>query len=316
MIYKIIVDKQSRINPTTEKREYEIDIEELRVKEDIYDSLIIRLDGTYVKRCLKLSEYQVLTVLEEPIKEPLKYINIEFFEGDNYIYLIDMEGNKIYAEYLVKNENNGVFATRKEMNTAINLTIEEIELSVNQKFTNYSTTEEMNTAINMKVNEINQVVSKNTTDIHNNYQELVQKIGELPTDDDIVSIQKKVETIQTSTNYAINIAEDIQVNGVSKVKTETGYTFDNEGLTIEKTNAKTKSTLNEAGLEVKDSTGSEDEVLLKAGYDEETGETIVKSKNMNVSKYLTVGKYSRIEDYGEGTGVFWVRSDRRLRWQQ
>lgn len=95
-------------------------------------------------------------------------------------------------------------------------------------------------------------------------------------------------------------------DGVKRVKTETGYTFDNEGLSIEKTNAKTKSTLNEKGLEVKDSTGSEDEVLLKAGYDEETGETIVKSKNMNVEKYLTIGKYSRIEDYEEGTGVFWI----------
>ena len=95
-------------------------------------------------------------------------------------------------------------------------------------------------------------------------------------------------------------------DGVKRVKTETGYTFDDYGLTIEKTNAKTKSTLNETGLEVKDSTGSEDEVLLKAGYDEEIGETIVKSKNMNVEKYLTIGKYSRIEDYEEGTGVFWI----------
>ena len=71
----------------------------------------------------------------------------------------------------------------------------------------------------------------------------------------------------------------------------------------------TKSTLNETGLEVKDSTGSQDEVLLKAGYDEVTGETIVKSKNMTVEKYLTIGKYSRIEDYedeklGPGTGIF------------
>ena len=27
---------------------------------------------------------------------------------------------------------------------------------------------------------------------------------------------------------------------------------------------------------------------------------------MNVEKYLTVGRYSRIEDYEEGTGVFWI----------
>lgn len=162
------------------------------------------------------------------------------------------------------------------------------------------------TEIELNVNNITQRVQSNSTDINNNYQELVQKIGELPTDDDIVSIQNKVETIETSTNYAINIAEDIQVNGVSKVKTETGYTFDNDGLTIEKTGAKTKATYNEVGIDLKDATGSSEESLLFAGYDEEIGETIVKSKNMNVEKYLTIGKYSRIEDYEEGTGVFWI----------
>lgn len=96
------------------------------------------------------------------------------------------------------------------------------------------------------------------------------------------------------------------MDGVKKVKTETGYTFDSKGLIIEKINAKTKSTLNETGLEVNDSTGSQDQVLLKAGYDEKIGETVVKSKNMTVEKYLTIGSYSRIEDYEEGTGVFWI----------
>lgn len=95
---------------------------------------------------------------------------------------------------------------------------------------------------------------------------------------------------------------------MSKVKTDTGYTFDNEGLTIEKTNAKTKTTLNESGLNIKDATGSSEQSLLFAGYDETLGETIVKSKNMTVEKYLNIGKYSRIEDYESknGTGVFWI----------
>lgn len=160
MKYKIVVDKQSRINPSTEKREYEIDIEELRVKGNVYDSLIIRINETYVLRNLKLSEYRVLSVLEEPIIEPLENIDIELFDGDNYIYLIDMEGNRFYAEYLIRNEFNEVFATRKEMNTRINQTMEEIDLTVNQKFTDYSTTEEMNSAINLRANEITSTVSE------------------------------------------------------------------------------------------------------------------------------------------------------------
>lgn len=160
MIYKIVIDKQSRSNPSTEKKEYTIDIEELRAKGNVYDSLMFKVDGTYVIRRLHLSELQVLTILDEPIKEPLENVNIELFEGDNYIYLSDMEGNRFYAEYLIRNEFNEVFATRKEMNAAINLTMQEIDLAVNQKLTNYSTTEEMKALIQLLTNQINLELEK------------------------------------------------------------------------------------------------------------------------------------------------------------
>lgn len=155
-------------------------------------------------------------------------------------------------------------------------------------------------------NTVLESTSQLTKDINNNHQDILQKLNDIPQNNDLITIQNKVETIEKSTEYAIKITEDLQVNGVSKVKTETGYTFNNEGLTIEKANAKTKSTLNETGLNIKDATGSSDESLLFAGYDEETGETIVKSKNMTVEKYLTIGTHSRIEDYESGTGVFWI----------
>ena len=87
MIYKIIVDKQSRKNPSKEKREYNIDIEELRMKEDVCDTLTIERDKTYVNRRLSLSEYQVLSVLDKPMIENLAEVNIQLFEGDNYIYV-------------------------------------------------------------------------------------------------------------------------------------------------------------------------------------------------------------------------------------
>ena len=104
MQYKIIVDKQPRTNPSSDKRQYTIDIEELRYLGDIYDSLIITKDADYVIRKLSLSEYGVLSVLSKEVIEPIDNVNIELFEGDNYIYLADMTGNYIYAEYLLKNE--------------------------------------------------------------------------------------------------------------------------------------------------------------------------------------------------------------------
>lgn len=190
MKYKIVIDKQSRKNPSSEKKEYEVDIEELRVRRDIYDSIVITREEAYVLRKLQLMDLNVLKILDEPIKEPLKDIKITLFEGDNYIYLVDVYGNKIYAEYLVKNEFNELYVTVNEMNSAINQSAQSIELNVNQKLTGYSTTEEMNSAINVKANEITSSVSKTYT----TKEELTTAKSEIKqTTDNITStVSKKV----------------------------------------------------------------------------------------------------------------------------
>lgn len=159
MIYKIIIDKQSRTNPSADRKTYLIDTDELRTNGKISDSIEIEKENAYVIRRLQLSEYHVLTPLKTPIKQKLN-IQVELFEGENYIYLIDMVGNKIYAEYIIKNDFNDIFATKVEMNSAINQSTRGIELSVNQKFESYSTTAEMNAAINVKSEEITSEVNK------------------------------------------------------------------------------------------------------------------------------------------------------------
>lgn len=164
MQYKIIVDKQPSSNPSSEKKEYVIDIEELRVKGDVYDSLNIEMDRTYVTRRLSLSEYGVLSVLNEPVIQELTDVDIKLFEGDNYIYLMDMQGNKFYAEYLIKNDFNDIYVNKNEMNSSIQQTAQSIELSVNQKLTGYSTTQEMNSAIQQSAQSINLSVNEKLKD--------------------------------------------------------------------------------------------------------------------------------------------------------
>lgn len=133
MKYKIVVDKQSRTKPTADKKVYEIDVEELRYKGDIHDTLTIEKGKAYVTRRLSLSELQVLSVLETPIIEEIGNINIELFEGDNYIYLQDMTGNRLYAEYLVKNDFNEIYTLRSEFNTTIEQTSKSIDLMASKK---------------------------------------------------------------------------------------------------------------------------------------------------------------------------------------
>lgn len=164
MQYKIIVDKQPSSNPSEEKKEYIVDIEELRVKGDVYDSLNIEMDRTYVTRRLSLSEYGVLSVLDTPVIQELTDLDIKLFEGDNYIYLMDMQGNKFYAEYIVKNDFTDLYVTTNQMNSSIEQTAQSIELSVNQKLEGYSTTQEMNSAIEQTAQSINLSVNEKLED--------------------------------------------------------------------------------------------------------------------------------------------------------
>ena len=164
LVYKIIVDKQPSSNPSSEKKEYIVDIEELRVKGDVYDSLNIEMDRTYVTRRLSLSEYGVLSVLDKPVIQELTDVDIKLFKGDNYIYLMDMQGNKFYAEYLIKNDFTDLYVTTNQMTSAIRETATNIELFVSQTLEGYSTTEEMYSAINLSSSTIMIEVNKKVND--------------------------------------------------------------------------------------------------------------------------------------------------------
>ncbi len=226
MKYKIIVDKQSRKNPSAEKREYEIDIEELRYKGNIHDNLIITKDEDYVIRRLSLSKYHVLKVLDEPIKEPLQNINIELFEGDNYIYLVDMTGNKLYAEYLIKNEFNDVYITKSETYSAITETAKEIDLNVSQKLENYSTTEEMNALIQLLSNQINLELSKKVNGETITGAYLLLKIN-----GDTSSAKLSADKIELTANDVLNLLAGNTINLTSKNITisSTNFAVDKAG---------------------------------------------------------------------------------------
>lgn len=220
MQYKIIVDKQSRTNPSAEKKEYIIDIEELRYKGNVYDSLVITKDEDYVMRRLELTEYHVLNVLQEPIKQPIKNLNIELFEGDNYIYLIDMTGNRFYAEYIIKNEFTDTYITKAEFNSSITQTAKQIELSVNEKLIGYSTTEEMNAAIKLESNNITSSVSRQFENVDKSISTMNSKI--VQTADSITSTVSKTYATKTELTSAQSEIKQTTDNISSTVSKKVG----------------------------------------------------------------------------------------------
>lgn len=195
MQYKIIIDKQPSTNPSTDKKEYIINIEELRRKGKVYDSINFTLDKTYVTRRLVLSEYGVLAVLDEPVIQNLDEVNIELFEGDNYIYLSNMQGNYFYASYIVKNDFTDTYVTTNRMESAINQSAKEIELKVGQTLEEYSTTEEMYSAIELSSSQIMSEVNK--------------KVGE---DEFGTKIEQNCEHVKIAWNQ---ISQSIQLEGDS-----------------------------------------------------------------------------------------------------
>ena len=145
--------------------------------------------------------------------------------------------------------------------------------------------------------------------INNNYQEIMQKFDGYAPKESIVEIQHSVEQIQTDTYTKTEINTKMIDGSVKKVQTVSG-TFDENGMTYEKTNAQTKTTINEVGINTR--RVSNNESILFAGFVDDNntqfsdykGQTIVASENMLVKKYLVVGSHSRFENYENGTGVF------------
>ena len=160
-------------------------------------------------------------------------------------------------------------------------------------------------------------IANNKTDIENTKQDLLGELDKKASVENVTTILNEVKNLQTSNSQTIQILEEIQTNGVTQVKTENNYTFNKEGLIIEESGAKTKGIFDNKGVDIVDTQGGSND-LLYAGYvDEEKaesngklkqfeGQTIVYSNNMYVDNYLMIGTHSRLEDYEDGTGVFYL----------
>lgn len=109
-------------------------------------------------------------------------------------------------------------------------------------------------------------------------------------------LETKVAAAMTSEQVNLAITTELG-KGASKVSTETGYTFDNEGLTVEKSNSEMKTQITEDGMAVYKN-GQE---VLRANNQG------VDAVDLRAKTYLIVGNGSRFEDYGAGrTGCFWI----------
>lgn len=137
--------------------------------------------------------------------------------------------------------------------------------------------------INASVQSLEQTTQEQLQNANENYEKLVKEVSLKMTDEAVqIAISKELE------------------KGTNKVATSTGFTFDENGLTIEKADSEISTNIDENGLSV---FKNNDEVLTadNAG---------VKAKNLHATTYLIVGQNTYFADYEEGgetrAGAFWT----------
>lgn len=138
----------------------------------------------------------------------------------------------------------------------------------------------------------------NTESITASIQSLVNETNSTlgSVNDDIATLNKKVEASMTSDNVKILIQSELE-SGVNQITTKTGFTFDDEGLTIDKSGTEMKTQITEDGMTVyRDNTA-----MLVANN------VGVEATNLYAKTYLIIGNNSRFEDFGNNrTACFWI----------
>jgi hypothetical protein len=143
--------------------------------------------------------------------------------------------------------------------------------------------------------ELRSEITKQATELRRNTEEIVAKATETISND-ISELEKEVEMKIDADGVSIVVQEEL-ANGVDRVETKTGYTFDYDGLTISKSGEEMSNVIDNTGMYV---TRSGTSVLTanNAG---------VEALNVAVKTWLIVGENSRFEDYGlTRTGCFWI----------
>lgn len=140
----------------------------------------------------------------------------------------------------------------------------------------------------------------NTDNISASVKTLETKLGDA--NGHINTLREEVEFKISSDSARIDIVEQTIVDGVTKVDTKTGISFDENGMEVNKTNSPTNTKITENGMTVNNNeTGLPVLTANKDGVD---------AKNLHATTYLIVGGNSRFEDYEvdgtKRTACFWI----------
>ena len=201
---------------TNETWDYEIPRDLLYYDNENYDEFILDYDSqtcTINKKCKWNSDGTVGLLPKETSYEHT-YPQIELTDGNYEIKLIQYNSAYLFARLMVQNIYTTQFATKAEVNSDIKQTVDNINLSVDKKLTNYSTTTEVSAAIDIKANEITNKVSETYS---------TKTETEIAKDEAVSRADSNTDTkLQSySTTTQMNSAIDQKANQITSTVSET-----------------------------------------------------------------------------------------------
>ncbi len=319
---------------------YQLPVLALRNLNGVYDELWIKSGKVSIVKKIGMDANKELYLLQAPVITTYDDIELDIREGTNQIILESFPNALFDIEYMIESIFTDTFSThaqtRAEIKIAKDGILEEvsqkadtsyvealIELTTGQITESVSRSEEIiwddvnqkayttdvETSLENVTNNLTSEIGRSNTQINNNYQEIMSKFDGYTPTNRTVELETSVNRIQTNTYTKEEITTKLTDGSVTKVHTISG-TFDENGMTYEKTNANTKTTINEIGINVKDRTNNS---ILFAGYVDENntqysdyeGQTLVATENMIVTNYFVTPGKSRFQEYDDGTGIFY-----------
>ena len=213
-----------------------------------------------------------------------------FSQTSDWEYKPDSERATSSNPLTVGEKINQTFARVDKVNRTVTLHASEIADAKSSISELQVSTQGINTSVSTIVNTQTDL-SDTIVDIQNSLSQQNESNAK-----QFDTLTKKVNATMTSADIQLAISTEI-AKGTDKVTTSTGFTFNDKGLTINKSDSEMRTNIDEDGMSI-----------FKGSQEVLTANNIgVDAQNLHATTYLIIGTNSRFEDYGsDRTGCFWI----------
>ena len=208
-----------------------------------------------------------------------------------------------------------VLQAKKELTQSISATETDLNNSISAVDNRVT---ELSSEVSLKVDteqivlqakkELTQSISATETDLNNSISAVDNRVTDTETNlnNSISAVDNRVTVLSSEVSLKLD-SEAVKIeiekelaNGVDRVATKMGYTFDDNGLDISKSGEEMRNKLDNTGMYV---TKDGNEILTANNRG-------VNATNLHANTYLIIGSgngRSRFEDYGtDRTACFWI----------